>query len=333
MVEDMYFCTYVNMHASLIRQLNAAGKAGRPFFLFTDFELVKPQLYYVDELAEKQITVTFPSFSNMPAKAFSPVAVSVLPGLGMSDYAERFKRVKAGLHYGNSYLTNLTMATPVALQGDWMDVFYAAQAKYKIAFQDQWICFSPEMFIRIRGTQITTYPMKGTIDADLPNAAELLMHDEKEIAEHYTIVDLLRNDLSKVAHEVEVLRFRYLETLHTSSKNLLQCSSEITGELPADWRAQVGDILFSLLPAGSVSGAPKQATCAIINEAEAGPRGYYTGVAFYFDGENLDSTVMIRFIERTSDGIVYRSGGGITIHSDVEKEYQELLDKIYVPGI
>ena len=333
MEEDLYFCAYVNIHASLISQLNAAGTTGKPFFLFTDFELEKPQLYFIDELVEKQIWVQFPAFSNVPSKAYSPVAISVMPGMGTTDYAERFKRVLAGLHYGNSYLTNLTMATPIALQGEWMDVFYAAQAKYKIAFQGQWICFSPEMFIRIRGTQITTYPMKGTIDADLPNAAERMMHDEKEIAEHYTIVDLLRNDLSSVATKVEVARFRYLETLHTSSKNLLQCSSEITGELPADWRAQVGDILFSLLPAGSVSGAPKQATCAIINEAEAGPRGYYTGVAFYFDGENLDSTVMIRFIERTSDGIVYRSGGGITIHSDVEKEYQELLDKIYVPGI
>lgn len=329
----MYFCAYVNIHASLLDQLNAAGAAGRPFFLFTDFELVKPALYYVDELAEKQIGVAFPSFSNVSTKTYAPVAVSVLPGLGMADYAERFKRVMAGLHYGNSYLTNLTMATPIALQGAWMDVFYAAQAKYKIAFQDQWICFSPEMFIRIQGSQITTYPMKGTIDADLPHAANQLMHDEKEIAEHYTIVDLLRNDLSKVAHEVKVVRFRYLETLQTSSKNLLQCSSEIAGELPSNWRAHLGDILFSLLPAGSVSGAPKQATCSIIQEAEAGPRGYYTGVAFYFDGKNLDSTVMIRFIEKTADGLVYRSGGGITIHSDVEKEYQELLDKIYVPGI
>lgn len=329
----MYFCAYVNMHASLISQLNAAGTARKPFFLFTDFELQKPQLYFIDELVDKQIWVQFPTFTNVLIKAYSPVGLSVLPGMGMADYAERFKRVMAGLHYGNSYLTNLTMATPIALEGQWMDVFYAAQAKYKIAFQEQWICFSPEMFIRINGTQISTYPMKGTIDADLPNAAAQLMNDEKEIAEHYTIVDLLRNDLSRVATKVDVTRFRYLDTLHTSSKNLLQCSSEIIGELPANWRSSLGDMLFSLLPAGSVSGAPKQATCAIINEAEAGPRGYYTGVAFYFDGENIDSTVMIRFIEKTSEGLVYRSGGGITIHSVLEKEYQELLDKIYVPGI
>ncbi len=323
----------MNIHASLISRLNAAGAAGKPFFLFTDFELVNPQLFFVDELAEKQIWVQFPGYSNMGMQTHLPVSLSVLPTNGLVNYAPQFERVMAGLRYGNSYLTNLTAATPIALEGEWLDVFHAAQAKYKIAFKDNWICFSPEMFVRIRGQQIATYPMKGTIDADLPNAAERLLHDEKEIAEHYTIVDLLRNDLSRVATKVEVARFRYLETLHTSKKNLLQCSSEIIGELPADWRSRLGDILFSLLPAGSVSGAPKQATCAIINDAENGPRGYYTGVAFYFDGEMVDSTVMIRFIEKTSDGLVYRSGGGITIHSDVEKEYQELLDKIYVPGI
>lgn len=329
----VYFCTYVNKHQPLIEQLNAAGKAGRPFFLFTDFELQQPLMYTLEELANENIYIQFPGYSNVLPVGCSAVTISVLSGLGLSDYAYRFKRVMEGLHYGNSYLTNLTAATPIALEGEWLDVFHTAQAKYKIAFKDSWICFSPEMFVRIRGRQIATYPMKGTIDADLPNAAESLLHDEKEIAEHYTIVDLLRNDLSSVATKVEVARFRYLETLHTSKKNLLQCSSEIIGELPADWRSRLGDILFSLLPAGSVSGAPKQATCNIIHGAEAGPRGYYTGVAFYFDGETVDSTVMIRFIERTSDGIVYRSGGGITIHSDVEKEYQELLDKIYVPGI
>ena len=333
MPNAMYFCTRVNKHQPLIEQLNAAGKTGKPFFLFTDFELQQPQMYTLEEMANQNIKVQFPGYSNAISTACSAVTISVLPGLGLADYTHRFKRVMEGLHYGNSYLTNLTAATPIALEGEWLDVFHAAQAKYKIASQNGRPCSSPEKFVRIQGQQIAPSPMKGTIDADLPNAAERLLHDEKEIAEHYTIVDLLRNDLSRVATKVEVARFRYLETLHTSKKNLLQCSSEIIGELPADWRSRLGDILFSLLPAGSVSGAPKQSTCAIINDAENGSRGYYTGVAFYFDGETVDSTVMIRFIEKTSDGLVYRSGGGITIHSDVEKEYQELLDKIYVPGI
>jgi para-aminobenzoate synthetase component 1 len=91
--------------------------------------------------------------------------------------------------------------------------------------------------------------------------------------------------------------------------------------------------LFALLPAGSISGAPKVKTLEIIKNAENYERGYYTGTAFYFDGDNLDSCVLIRFIEQTEKGWVYKSGGGITIYSDARKEYQEILDKIYVPTL
>ncbi|OGU77880.1 MAG: hypothetical protein A2279_07140 [Stygiobacter sp. RIFOXYA12_FULL_38_9] len=86
-----------------------------------------------------------------------------------------------------------------------------------------------------------------------------------------------------------------------------------------------------MLPAGSISGAPKKKTVEIIQNAEKLERGYYTGVFGYYDGNNLDSAVMIRFIEQTAEGLVYRSGGGITFMSDVNSEYQELIDKVYVP--
>ena len=76
---------------------------------------------------------------------------------------------------------------------------------------------------------------------------------------------------------------------------------------------------------------PKRKTLEIIREAEGGPRGYYTGVAGYFDGATLDSCVMIRFIEQDQEKFYYRSGGGITSQSDPEKEYQEMKDKVYLP--
>ncbi len=94
---------------------------------------------------------------------------------------------------------------------------------------------------------------------------------------------------------------------------------------------QLGDILLKLLPAGSVSGAPKPRTLEIIKEVEEERRGYYTGVFGYFDGSVLDSGVMIRFIENTAGKFFYRSGGGITTQSVVESEYQEVIDKVYVP--
>ena len=179
--------------------------------------------------------------------------------------------------------------------------------------------------------KIHTFPMKGTIDAAIPNAKEIILNNPKELAEHVTIVDLMRNDLSRVADRVAVRRFRYIEELRTSHKNLLQVSSEIIGQLPQNYLSQVGTILAHLLPAGSVTGAPKARTVQIIREAEKEKRGYYAGVFGYFDGAALESAVMIRFIERDGDKLFYRSGGGITTQSIAIREYQEAIDKIYVP--
>jgi para-aminobenzoate synthetase component 1 len=151
------------------------------------------------------------------------------------------------------------------------------------------------------------------------------------MAEHVTIVDLIRNDLSQVASGVHVSRFRYIDEINTQQKQLLQVSSVVEGVLSDDYRNKLGDILLALLPAGSVSGAPKPKTLEVIAAAEGEPRGYYTGVFGYFDGRNLDSAVIIRYIENRSGEYFYRSGGGITTQSEVEKEFQEALDKIYVP--
>ena len=175
--------------------------------------------------------------------------------------------------------------------------------------------------------------MKGTIDADLPDAEETILNDAKEKAEHYTIVDLLRNDLSMVAKNVRVQKFRYIDHLKTSRKNLLQVSSEITGQLPKNYHEHLGEILFRILPAGSVSGAPKKKTLEIIKSAEKEDRGYYTGVAGFYDGKSLKSFVMIRFISKQNEQLFYHSGGGVTVNSKAEKEFEELNDKIYVPVI
>ena len=173
--------------------------------------------------------------------------------------------------------------------------------------------------------------MKGTIDATLPDAVQTLMNDGKEAAEHATIVDLIRNDLSIVASRVRVERYRYIDVLPTNRGPILQTSSEICGELPADYKQQLGDILFSMLPAGSITGAPKKKTMQIIREAEGYERGFYTGITGYFDGDSLDSAVMIRFVEQEADGMYFKSGGGITFKSDARSEYEEMKQKIYVP--
>ena len=128
------------------------------------------------------------------------------------------------------------------------EAFVSSEARYKLWMKDRFVVFSPEIFVKIRDEHIYSYPMKGTIDATLPDARRRILEDPKETAEHATIVDLIRNDLSMVATEVMVTRYRYIDELPTHQGALLQVSSEIRGRLAGGWQAEVGDLFFRLLP-------------------------------------------------------------------------------------
>jgi len=173
--------------------------------------------------------------------------------------------------------------------------------------------------------------MKGTIDADIPDAKAKILGNEKEMAEHVMIVDLMRNDLGIIGSEVKVEQFRYVEQIRAGDKELLQVSSKITAKLPKGWHSRIGTLLSQILPAGSITGTPKKKTVEIIEKIEDFDRGFYTGVFGVFDGASLRSGVMIRFIEKEEEQLYYKSGGGITIDSDARSEYEELIDKIYLP--
>ena len=140
-----------------------------------------------------------------------------------------------------------------------------------------------------------------------------------------------QNYLSIVASEVEVERLMYIDRICTNRGDLLQMSSQISGTLPDNYPQSIGTILARLLPAGSICGAPKPKTLEIIRKVESYRRGYYTGVFGVFDGKNLDSCVLIRYLEQESDELVFKSGGGITFLSDCQTEYNELIQKVYVP--
>jgi para-aminobenzoate synthetase component 1 len=249
----------------------------------------------------------------------------------LQNYQPKFTFVVDQIHKGNSFLTNLTQPTEVQTNLSLLDLFQFGSAKYKLWLKNQFVVLSPETFVRIQGRTISSFPMKGTIDASIENAAKMILNDPKEKAEHATIVDLIRNDLSLVAENVDVKRYRYVEKLTTNRQDLLQVSSEISGQLPENFYSRLGDILFALLPAGSITGAPKPKTMEIIEQAEEYERGFYTGICGWFDGENLDSAVMIRFIEQEGEQLIFKSGGGITSQSDLNKEYIELIQKVYVP--
>lgn len=297
------------------------------------------------------------------------------------DYERSFNIVKSNIMAGNSYLTNLTCRVPVSCNLSLEDIFHRAKGKYKLLLRrkrtlaedkaylkeenieenlNPFVCFSPETFVRIKGGRIYSYPMKGTLDASLPNAEKQLMEDRKEAAEHATIVDLIRNDLSRVAEDVRVDKYRYIDVLHTNKGDILQTSSEISGRLPEDYPHHLGEILDAQLPAGSITGAPKDKTMQIIQEAEGYDRGFYTGIMGIYDQGELNSAVMIRFIEeeispvdfeadgeknfkakegKASEGkepkasreLYFKAGGGITSKSDCRREYEEVIQKIYLP--
>lgn len=315
--------------------MNQMGKQGIPFLFVIDFECEFPVVFHLNQAAEQGIFFDFRGVSNTSRRVSMdlPPLQFVKTPVDFATYRKAWINVMQGLNFGNSYLLNLTFPTEISINRTLEQIFHQSTAPYRLLFKDKFTVFSPESFIRIHDGIISSFPMKGTIDANLPGAEDILLNDSKELAEHRTIVDLIRNDLSMVADAVRVKRFRYIESIKTNQRNLLQASSEISGNLPADWQSQLGDILFTLLPAGSISGAPKQKTVEIIQQTETGPRGYYTGVCGIFDGNSLDSAVMIRFIENQQGKMIFRSGGGITVNSEAEKEYRELIDKVYVTAV
>jgi len=316
---------------TIISRMNELGKQRKPFLFFIDYKGENSQIIPLDEVDEETIQYHFNGVTNQKKQESINISKLEAHPLSFDGYQEKFNRVFEQIQLGNTYLINLTVSTPVDLNGSLLDVFYASKAKYKLWVNNQFVCFSPEIFVQIKEDRIFSYPMKGTIDAQLPQAETLLLQDEKETAEHYTIVDLIRNDLNIVAKNVQVDRFRYLDKINTSKGALLQMSSQISGDLAANWQDNIGDIFNKLLPAGSITGSPKEKTIQIIEAVEGYSRNYYTGVCGVYDGQSLDSAVMIRFIEKQEEQLVYKSGGGITFASEADKEYAEILQKIYIP--
>lgn len=313
--------------------MNRFGEECIPFLFILNFELTEG--YFIENpLAQDEILFRMGDVGNqkIPGEGDGPNDIEIFP-LSLKDYKKRFDVVRNGLYSGNSFLTNLTVRTKIRTDLSLNEIFNRSSAPYSLYVPGRFVCFSPERFVKIENGLISTNPMKGTIDASIPDAGQLILDDFKEKAEHNTIVDLLRNDLSLSATNVHVSRFRYIEKIKVRNKEILQVSSEIKGTLSSDYREHLGDIIFKMLPAGSISGAPKASTVRLIQEAEKEPRGYYTGIAGYFDGDMLDSAVLIRFIEEYEGKMYFRSGGGITAYSDWEEEYREVLNKIYLPFI
>jgi len=307
--------------------LNELGAKRTPFLFISDFEANNIKVIKLDELLENDIEFCF---NDKFIKQKYDNSLNIYPSK-YEDYKKKFDFVIEKIKSGDTYLLNLTQATKINTKLNLKEIYKYANAPYKLRYKNRFVCFSPEKFIEIKNDTINTYPMKGTIDASIKNAKEKILKNAKELAEHIMIVDLLRNDLSIVAKNVKVKKFRYVQSINAGDKKLLQVSSHIDGKLQNNWQNNIGDILKKLLPAGSISGTPKKSTLEIIKNIEDYDRGFFSGVFGVFDGDSFNSAVMIRFIENQNNNMLYKSGGGITLDSNVQDEFKELLDKVYLP--
>ncbi len=326
------------LDSNFIEKMNFYGINGIKFLFIVDFEMKFPVIMELADTEKHNIKYFIDGTGGFNGYKYNMLEKNKLKiqknPVKFEVYEKAFNKVVKHEKAGNSYLVNLTFKNPVKINLDLPEIFYKSRSKYKLYFKNsfqEFVLFSPETFINITGGKIFTYPIKGTIDAGIPNAKEILAKDKKERAEHLTVVDLMRNDLNTVCKDVRVNRFCFMETVKTNFGELLQMTSEIEGKIKPELSKRFGDILCGLLPAGSICGAPKRKTLEIIKETEPEERGYYTGVFGIYDGETFKSSVMIRFLEKTKEGFFYRSGGGITVYSDVKKEYDEMIKKIYIP--
>jgi anthranilate synthase component 1 len=188
---------------------------------------------------------------------------------------------------------------------------------------------SPETLCSKENSIITTYPIAGTRprgkteEEDMKNERELLA-DEKELAEHNMLVDLGRNDVGKIASVGSVNVTDYMNVLKFSQ--VMHIGSTVTGKIREDVDAI--DCIDAILPAGTLSGAPKFRACQIIEELEQSQRGIYGGAVGYIDFTgNMDVCIAIRLVYKKNGEITIRSGAGIVADSVAEKEFTECRNK------
>ena len=284
-------------------------------------------------------------------RGFTPIAPSALPSflpdprgawagtprplIAQTDYEATLDRVKAYIAAGDIYQANLTFPAGIVVAGHPLALY----ARLRAAGGGHWggvvhtgehwlLSFSPELFFTLENGRLTARPMKGTAtrDADDAQAAAALAQDPKQRAENLMIVDLLRNDLARVATpgSVAVPSLFTVETYPT----IHQMTSTVTAEL-ADGRDAI-DVIANIFPCGSITGAPKIRAMEIINEVERHPRGPYTGSIGRIDpGGDAAFNVAIRtlVIPTGENRAVMGLGSGIVADSEKTEEWRECLAK------
>ena len=339
------------VHAAL-RRLEAARKAGLHAAGFLAYELgfvfeerlapllpppgPTPLLWLGLYDAPERLTAA--EVDRRLAGAGAGTARAITPRMDEAAYTSAFERVKALIAAGDTYQVNLTFKAAFHLDGDPVALYRDLVARQPVAYGalintgTQWILSrSPELFVSSRQGMLAARPMKGTLKRGLTPAEDeanrtALAGDDKNRAENLMIVDLLRNDLGRIA-EIGSVKVTDLFTVETYS-TLHTMTSGITARRRPG--VTTAGLLANLFPCGSITGAPKLRAMEIIHDVETGPRGVYTGSIGHFapDGD-LTLNVAIRTAVIDSDGNgEIGIGGGIVADSVAADEYREALLKM-----
>lgn len=306
--------------------------------IITDHQQKSTTLYFHPFCAESTRTKVTQALSESPAPQAFMLQQDWQAHWSASNYQNAFNRVKQYLYSGDCYQINLTQSFSAPYQGDLTTAYEKLRAAVGSPFSGYFsgidhtiLSVSPERLLRVNEQrQVEARPIKGTrpraanAKQDQDNANELLASD-KDRAENVMIVDLLRNDLGKVAKagSVKVPTLFGLE----SYRNVHHMVSVVEAEL--DDKVSPLHCFFSASPGGSITGAPKKRAMEIIDELEAQPRSAYCGALFYHSANGrLDASILIRTMEASATTLTVNGGGGIVYDSQVDSEYEESLAKI-----
>lgn len=257
--------------------------------------------------------------------------------MSRAEYGEKFRQVQAWLRSGDCYQVNLAQRFQASYSGDEWQAFVRLNSENRAPFsaflrlpQGAILSLSPERFIRLTGDEIETRPIKGTLprladpQADAEQAARLAA-SPKDRAENVMIVDLMRNDIGRVAvpGSVRVPELFVVEPFPA----VHHLVSTVTAKLPPGRHAS--DLLRAAFPGGSITGAPKVRAMAIIDELEPHRRNAWCGSIGYLSVcGNMDTSITIRTVTACDGQLYCSAGGGIVADSDEDAEYQETFDKV-----
>ena len=259
------------------------------------------------------------------------------PLFNKEEYMQIVEKTKKYIYEGDIFQAVLSNKLEAKASGSLLDVYRRLRisnaSPYMFYFSSDDIEIagaSPETLVKLEDKELSTFPLAGTRKRGMTEEEDKklikdLLSDEKEKAEHNMLVDLGRNDLGKISKFGSVKVDKYMEIVKFS--HVMHIGSTVKSVIRGDKDAL--DAIEAVLPAGTLSGAPKIRACEIIDELEKDKRGIYGGAIGYIDfSGNMDTCISIRLAYKKSDRLVIRSGAGIVADSDPELEYEECVNKM-----